>query len=200
MFAKKVIRSSEQEIHAFNYTNEWACVYFCAQNTGGDMEHDIRKLYQTYGVFVYRICWRFVKERQTALDLRQDVFLKLLRRPEVLDSVQLVKTWLCRVTMNHCLDFVRNEKKKIHTVSEECMEYHAEPMISSDADLIELREDFNRHLTGCHPEARQIIHLSVIEGFSHHEISNLLGVRRGVVSRRIRDFTRKAVQFGNFTM
>lgn len=164
------------------------------------MEHDIKELYKKHGLFVYRICWRFVKERQTALDLRQDVFLKLLRRPESMDSVILVKTWLCRVTMNHCLDFVRREKKQVRMVSEENMEYHAEPMISSDADLIELREDFNRHLAYCHPETRQIIHLSVIEGFNHHEISNLLGVRRGVVSKRIRDFTRKAVQFGNFTV
>jgi RNA polymerase sigma-70 factor (ECF subfamily) len=159
------------------------------------MQNEIADLFHAYATPVYRICQRIVRNRQVALDLRQDVFLKILKNYSSFKGDSSVQTWVFRVTMNHCMDYLRLRRRYGMVVSEDQVTYSAEPMVSCEAEVILLREDLRRFLDFCPPITRQIVQLHFIEGFSHQEIGGLLGLRRNIVTRRIRKFTEGAKNY-----
>lgn len=61
---------------------------------------------------VYRLARRFVKNPEDALDLTQDAFLRAYQRlPEFRRSAQFY-TWLHRITVNLCIDFLRRNARR----------------------------------------------------------------------------------------
>src|SRR6266550_3350260 len=57
---------------------------------------------------IYRVCYRFVENRDDAMDLAQEVFIKAFEHLSTFRRESSLKTWLYRIAMNHCI----NHKKK----------------------------------------------------------------------------------------
>src|SRR5215467_1314692 len=57
---------------------------------------------------IYRVCYRFVDNREDAMDLAQEVFIKAFEHLTSFRRESSLKTWLYRIAMNHCI----NHKKK----------------------------------------------------------------------------------------
>ncbi len=61
---------------------------------------------------VFNICYKFLRNKEDAEDVAQDVFLEVYRRlPEFRGEARL-STWIHRITVNHSLDAIRREKRK----------------------------------------------------------------------------------------
>ena len=58
---------------------------------------------------VYNICWRMAGNAEDALDLSQEVFLKLWRTLAQYQFDAAFSTWLYRMTQNVCIDFLRKQ-------------------------------------------------------------------------------------------
>ena len=58
---------------------------------------------------VYNICYRMAGNADDALDLSQEVFLKLWRTLEQYQFDAAFSTWLFRLTQNVCIDFLRRK-------------------------------------------------------------------------------------------
>src|SRR3990167_9339186 len=56
---------------------------------------------------IYRICYRFVENRDDAMDLAQEVFIKAFEHLPGFRRQSSVKTWLYRIAMNHCINHLR---------------------------------------------------------------------------------------------
>src|ERR1043165_6667811 len=62
---------------------------------------------------VYRICYRFVENRDDAMDLAQEVFIKAFEHLPSFRGESSLKTWLYRIAVNHCINHVHNHSHQL---------------------------------------------------------------------------------------
>ena len=67
-------------------------------------------LYEKYSLMVYRVCIRLLGNTQDAEDVTKDVFLKAYYSVQKFQGKSKVSTWLYRITVNTCLNFIRQKK------------------------------------------------------------------------------------------
>src|SRR5438034_8606350 len=91
---------------------------------------------------IYRVCYRFVENRDDALDLAQDVFVKAFEHLPTFRREARLKTWLYRIAINHCLNHVKKHVQEFVEVTE----YTGSIRASAHAELEdqEQREHFRR--------------------------------------------------------
>lgn len=156
---------------------------------------ELTALYRKFAPRVYRICYKITKDHQISLDLRQDVFLKILKGYSKFRGESGLSTWIYSVAFNHCMDHIRLYRRNQFIVCEDEAPYESEPVMESDEALIYRRLDLIPLLKPCLPTTRLIIQLHFLEGFSHEEVAKLLGFSRASVTRRIRCFTHRAKNY-----
>lgn len=83
------------------------------KKSGGEVveESKYSKLVQKYSDMVYRIAFSYMKNREDAEDIYQNVFLKLFNK-RFFSDMEHEKRWLIRVTMNECHSLYRSPWKK----------------------------------------------------------------------------------------
>jgi len=93
------------------------------------------------------------------------------------DSKGSFKNWIARITVNQCITFLRKSKKLSLFVP--LNEKHKEYSSSDDLHLNNFKtEELNDMLKNMPTGYRTVFLLSVIDGYSHKEISKLLGISR----------------------
>src|SRR5947208_15937647 len=60
---------------------------------------------------IYRVCYRFVENREDAMDLAQAVFIKAFEHLGSFRRESSRKTWLYRIAMNHCINHVKKHSQ-----------------------------------------------------------------------------------------
>ena len=63
--------------------------------------------------FVYNLCLHYVLHSEDAQDITQEVFVKIYQNYHRFDPASAsLKTWICRIAINQCLDFLKSKKTK----------------------------------------------------------------------------------------
>jgi len=155
-------------------------------------------VYRNFGPQIYRACLRVSRDRQKALDMRQEVFLKILKNHGSFKGDSSLSTWIRAITTNQCMDYLRARKRNVMFVAEENVPYDAEPVIESDANRLLNRVDLAPFLQTCLPATRLMVQLHYVEGYSHQEVAGILGYSRNAVTRRLNGFLRRAGDYSPF--
>ena len=70
-------------------------------------------IYNEHKKLVYNLCLQYVLNTEDASDITQEVFVKVYQRHNQHDpTLASLKTWIYRITINHCLDFLKARKSK----------------------------------------------------------------------------------------
>lgn len=145
------------------------------------LEQTINRLIDRYGTEVLRICYLYVKDEQLAEDAFQEVFIKVFQHYNSFRHESSEKTWLIRITINTCKDFLRNywyrnvnmvEPEAFHQVADEQGDF---------LDNISRKEIFEAILE-LDPKYKDVIILYYYEGYKIKEIANILETTTGTVS------------------
>src|SRR5213593_991313 len=106
---------------------------------------------------IYRLCYRFVENRDDAMDLAQEVFIKAFEHLGSFRRESSLKTWLYRIAMNHCI----NHKKKHSQEFVEVNEYTGSVRASVQSQLEdrEQREHFRRLVKQLPPKQKAILEM-----------------------------------------
>ena len=139
-----------------------------------------RQLYEQCCERVFRLANRMVG-LQEAPDLVQQVFLQTFRKISQFSGRSCFETWLYRLTVNECLQFLRQGKRR------SCEELAYEPTDHSPphARQVQHRELLDRALQRLDPELRCIFLLREVEGLAYGEIAKALGIPDGTVGSRL---------------
>lgn len=85
---------------------------------GGD-EEAFAVLVRDTETLVYNICLKIVMDREDALDLSQETYMKAWHALPLYKGESSFRTWISRIATNTCLDFLRrkNRKRNLSVVS-----------------------------------------------------------------------------------
>jgi RNA polymerase sigma-70 factor, ECF subfamily len=122
---------------------------------------------------IYRVCYRFVENREDAMDLAQDVFVKALEHLPTFRRESSLKTWLYRIAINHCLNHVKKHSQEFVEVTE----YTGSITSSVQAEMEhqQQRQRFRRLVKQLPPKQKAILELRINEDLSYEEIARISG-------------------------
>lgn len=122
--------------------------------------------------YLFGVCRRYLSDTEKAKDCLQDSLVHILSNIKKYEERGSFKSWAARVTATQCLQMIRREKKHVTFDIDETQEPSEEENIS---DRLEL-EDILKFLDTIPEKYRIAINLYIIEGYSHREISEQLGI------------------------
>jgi RNA polymerase sigma-70 factor (ECF subfamily) len=122
---------------------------------------------------IYRVCYRFVNNREDAMELAQDVFIKAFEHLGNFRRESSLKTWLYRIAMNHCINHVAKHSQEFVEISEYAGSVRAS--VQSQLEDREEREYFRRLVQRLPPKQKAILELRINDQLSYEEIANICG-------------------------
>ena len=124
---------------------------------------------------VYKLALSHTKNKADAEDITQEVFLRYVKYTKPFDSMEHIKAWLIRVTVNRCHShFTSNYRKKTVELSEEI-----------PFDTPEKGEVYYA-VSELSAKYRVVIHLFYYEDMSIYEISRCLGRNESTVKSQLK--------------
>jgi len=155
----------------------------CRRGDAGAFE----ELYRAHAGRLYNLVFRMAGSADEADDLLQDVFLHAHRKLGSFRGDSSLGTWLYRLAVNHCLDFLRGRQAKMTRVTDSLDEdgasepAAASPSVPTAVSRIDLERAIARLPDGC----RAAFVLHDVEGFEHNEVGRLLGVSEGTSKSQV---------------
>jgi RNA polymerase sigma-70 factor (ECF subfamily) len=144
----------------------------------GCMEGDRRMQKQLYNQFspkMYAVCLRYMGNADEAQDILQEGFIKVFRNIEKFRSEGSFEGWVRRIFVNTAIEQIRKKKLDVSlTEKEETIEFKSVSAIDNinEKDLLKI-------VSGLSPGYRSVFNMYVVEGFTHKEIAELLGISEG---------------------
>ena len=132
------------------------------------------EIYRRYGDRMKSIAWNHLGTVADAEDAVQETFLKIHRAASTYTGEASFSTWVFRILVNTCYDVLRKRKRRVEEAPiEETVERTA-PNVD-DAKRITLK----KLLDELPEQRRSVFSLFEIEGLSHAEIGEILGITEG---------------------
>lgn len=152
------------------------------------------KLIAPYQQGIINHTYMLLRNREDALDMAQEAFVKAFVGMSGFSGQSSFKTWLYRIATNVCIDEIRRRKRRAQTQSLTVHEdENAEQLDIADesinpekiAQQNELKNVIMEAIGELEEDYRAVISLRELEGMDYAEISKTLGISLGTVKSRI---------------
>jgi RNA polymerase sigma-70 factor (ECF subfamily) len=134
-------------------------------------------VYRRFGDRMKSIAWNHLGNVSDAEDAVQETFLKVHRAASTYTGEASFSTWLYRILVNTCYDALRKRRRRIEESPIEDMVETAERTAPSVDDA--KRMTLHKLLKELPEQRRSVFTLFEIEGLSHAEIGEILGISEG---------------------
>jgi len=133
-----------------------------------------KELYDRFASKMMGVSYRYASSQEEAKDILQDAFIKVFGRIGSFKKEGSLEGWIRRIVVNTALDNIRKRKKDKQNVSLT----EAEHLASNKDYIIEnlSAEDLLQMLKTIPIGYRTVFNLYAIEGYSHKEIADSLGI------------------------
>jgi RNA polymerase sigma-70 factor (ECF subfamily) len=133
------------------------------------------QLHRAYVGRVYALCLRLCADAGRAEDLVQEVFLRVWQKIDSYEGRSRFSTWLYRLAVNRVTDVMRVElRRSLQELPEALAEERAAVHRESQARL-----DLETAIRALPPGARLVFVLHDVEGYSHEDIAEMIGISAG---------------------
>lgn len=150
---------------------------------------NIESLYAKYGPTIYARCRRLLKDAAAAEDATQDIFIKLMKHIEAAPSEDAVLPWIHRIVTNHCLNVIRDSKRRAAPVEE------VPELVDDEFEDSVVTKNFAQKVLESAPEAiKAPAVLYHARGMEQAKVAETLGCSRRTVLYRLAEFSRRAMK------
>jgi RNA polymerase sigma-70 factor (ECF subfamily) len=134
-------------------------------------------LYKRFAPKMYAVCLRYANNADDAQDLLQEGFIKVYRNLGKYRGDGSFEGWIRRIFVNTSIEYFRKKSAVLTGLSER------EEKTIEDADISALdqlaEKDIIRFIQELSPGYKTVFNLYVVEGYSHREIADMLGISEG---------------------
>ena len=130
-------------------------------------------LYEQHYSKMMGVCLRYSNNREDALDILHEGFIKVFKNISKYQPGTSLNAWIRRIMVNTSIDFYRkNIRRRTEDID------RAYDLSSADPDAISqcTEQEILEAVQTLSPAYRAVFNLYVIEGFSHKEIADQLGI------------------------
>ena len=137
-------------------------------------ESAMKKFYEHFHGFDLSVCMSYCENRDDALEIMNDGFLKVFKNLDKIENIERIKPWLRRIMINVAIDHFRKHLKKQST---QLSENVADPNYGDASVYAKLSsEDIMKAVQNLPTNYRMVFNLYAIEGYSHKEIGEMLKI------------------------
>lgn len=148
----------------------------------------IDEMMNNYGQEILQLVYSYVNNKEVAEDLTQDIFVKCYRSIYTYKGKSKLRTWLWRIAINHCKDYLKSWYNKNVITSENESLYTGIQKESVEQTVIQNDED-NRlamAVMNLPINYREVIYLFYFEEMPIKEIAVVIEVKENTVKTRLR--------------
>jgi RNA polymerase sigma-70 factor (ECF subfamily) len=143
--------------------------------TKGDRKFQ-QMLYDMFSSRMFGVCLRYANEYNTAQDLLQEGFVKVYRSIEKFRGEGSFEGWVRRIFVNTAIEHLRRKTylKPIAEKEENTIAYKEKTALDrlGEKDILNLIRELS-------PGYRTVFNMYVVEGYTHKEIGDILGISEG---------------------
>jgi RNA polymerase sigma factor (sigma-70 family) len=132
-----------------------------------------KRLYDTYSSKMYGICYRYVRDPAEAEDILIVAFTRIFEKISQFKSEGSFEGWIRRIIVNEALTHIRRNRSMY--LETDLDQVDREPDYDKLQDHLE-EEDLLKMIQELPTGYRIVFNLYAIEGYSHKEIANQLGI------------------------
>lgn len=129
---------------------------------------------------IFNYLFRLVKDREDAMDLSQDVFLKAYQNLAKLEDPSRFGPWLYRIAHNEAYSLLRKNRPETEMVEEWVDFAPSRRMLPVETSLA-----IERAMSRLTAEQREAVVLKIYEGFKFEEMAEVLGCPVSTIKSRL---------------
>jgi RNA polymerase sigma factor (sigma-70 family) len=133
------------------------------------------EFYEKYSAKFLGICCRYINDRMAAEDVMVDSMMKIFEKSSQFNFTGSFEGWAKRVVVNESLQYIRKNRPIEVDIDEAGGICEAVELISSHLEV----ENLIKLIEGLPQGYRTVFNLYAIEGYSHQEIAQMLGISEG---------------------
>lgn len=159
-------------------------------------------IYKNFSNKVYFKCFSLTKDKETAKELTQEIFIKVFEHLKEFKGISSLSTWIYSITYNHCIEYFR-KNKKIHS-SDYNNENEIYEIIDDEEEYIENKiieeneiDKINRILDLLNPEEKALILMKYQDNIPIKEIEKVLKLSESAIKMRLKRTKSKIIYLYN---
>lgn len=154
-----------------------------------------KQLYEQYSRKMMGVCMRYAGNYDEAKDVLQDGFIKLFEKLSTYSGTGSFEGWMRRIFVNTALDAYRKNKQERALLDIDDVGYYlsVKELVTDEMAAEDLMKILQTIPTGY----RAVFNMFAIEGYSHKEIGEMLGITESTSKSqysRARDFLKNILE------
>ncbi len=132
------------------------------------------RLYQQYVQAMFHTALRMLGQESEAMDVLQDAFLKVFQSLGSFRQESSLGAWIKRIVVNMSINHLRQKKQQAWQDLPPDAEQR--PALTTEGIDALQAADIHKAILALPPGSRTVFNLFAVEGYSHQEIADLLGI------------------------
>ena len=148
----------------------------------------LEKLMIDFGNELVRLAFSYVKDAEIAKDMVQNTFIKCYKNLDSFRFDAQIKTWLYRITINECKDYLKSWNYKMVHVKSFINETAKSILPSTEKTVLDKynNEEIKDTIFSLPKVYREVVYLYYYDSLTTDEIANVLDVSVNTVKTRLR--------------
>lgn len=153
-----------------------------------EKDYVLEKIMIEYGNELVRLAFSYVRDPEIAKDLVQNTFIKCYKNLESFRYDAQIKTWLYRITINECKDYLKSWNYRMVQVKSFINETARSVLPSVEKFVIDQynNEQMKETISSLPKKYREVVYLYYHNSLNTDEISKVLNIPVNTVKTRLR--------------